>query len=67
MYWKMSIDLSRPLVQSMGQHDSLDGFITYNQLQMYIPAGSEKSEYQDLNEEIADMALINEGKKLGYQ
>ena len=28
MYWKMSIDLSRPLVSSMGHHDPLDGFIT---------------------------------------
>lgn len=28
MYWKMSIDLSRPQVESMGQHDPLDGFIT---------------------------------------
>jgi hypothetical protein len=26
--WKMSIDLRRPLVPSMGQHDPLDGFIT---------------------------------------
>ena len=25
MVWKMSIDLSRPLVSSMGQHDPLDG------------------------------------------
>ena len=33
MYWKMSIDLSRPLVASMGQHDPLDGFVTYNELQ----------------------------------
>lgn len=33
MYWKMSIDLSRPLVPSMGQHDPLDGYITYVQLQ----------------------------------
>ncbi len=33
MYWKMSIDLSYPLVESMGHHDPLDGFITYNQLQ----------------------------------
>ncbi len=33
MYWKMSIDLSRPLVESMGQHDPLDGFITYQQLE----------------------------------
>jgi hypothetical protein len=28
MYWKMSIDLSRPQVASMGHHDSLDGLIT---------------------------------------
>ena len=32
MYWKMSIDLTRPLVPSMGQHDPLDGYITYLQL-----------------------------------
>jgi hypothetical protein len=32
MYWKMSIDLSRPLVSSMGQHDALDGYITALQL-----------------------------------
>ena len=32
MYWKMSIDLSRPLVPSMGQHDPLDGYITAIQL-----------------------------------
>jgi hypothetical protein len=33
MRWKMSIDLSRPLVASMGQHDPLDGFVTCCQLQ----------------------------------
>jgi hypothetical protein len=33
MYWKMSIDLSRPLVTSMGQHDPLDGFVTYAELE----------------------------------
>jgi len=32
MYWKMSIDLRRPLVSSMGQHDALDGYITALQL-----------------------------------
>ncbi len=32
MYWKMSIDLSYPLVTSMGQHDALDGFLTYREL-----------------------------------
>ncbi len=33
MYWKMSIDLTRALVPSMGQHDPLDGYITVMQLQ----------------------------------
>jgi hypothetical protein len=33
MYWKMSVDLSRPLVPSMGQHDPLDGYITCVQLE----------------------------------
>jgi hypothetical protein len=28
MYWKMSIDLSRPQVATMGQHDPLDGYVT---------------------------------------
>lgn len=34
MAWKMSSDLSRPLVPSMGQHDPLDGFVTCIQLEM---------------------------------
>src|SRR6202142_2578317 len=33
MAWKMSIDLSTPLVRSMGQHDPLDGFVTCTQLE----------------------------------
>jgi hypothetical protein len=31
VYWKMSTDLSRPLVPSMGLHDALDGFITFRE------------------------------------
>ncbi len=62
MYWKMSIELSRPLVHSMGQHDPLDGFITCNQLQLTPANASEKSRWPDLNGEIADMAGICEGK-----
>ena len=27
MVWKMSIDLTRPLISSMGQHDPLDGLV----------------------------------------
>ena len=32
MAWKMSIDLSRPLVPSMGQHDPLDALLCYLEL-----------------------------------
>mgnify|MGYP000953361697 CR=1 FL=1 len=57
MYWKMSIDLSRPLVPAMGQHDPLDGFVTYSELQ--AAAGG-----IDLSVEIADMAGICRGGSL---
>ena len=33
MSWKMSIDLSRPLVPSMGHHDPLDGLVTCAELE----------------------------------
>jgi hypothetical protein len=62
MYWKMSIDLSRPLVPSMGQHDPLDGFVTYNELQATAAKDLEKSTGKDLRSEIFDMASICEGK-----
>jgi hypothetical protein len=62
MYWKMSIDLSRPLVPSMGQLDPLDGFVTYNELQATAAKDSEKSTARDLRAEISDMANIWEGK-----
>jgi len=38
MVWKMSIDLSRVLVPSMGKHDPLEGYITSLQLIATAPA-----------------------------
>jgi len=35
MYWKMSIDLSRPQVATMGNHDPLDGYVT--ELELGLP------------------------------
>jgi hypothetical protein len=52
MYWKMSIDLSRPLVPSMGHHDPLDGLITYAQLRARRSPGDPGP---DLAAEISDM------------
>ena len=62
MFWKMSIDLSYPLVTSMGHHDPLDGLITYNQLQATFHDYFRKSISPDLTAEIADMAEICQGK-----
>ena len=30
--WKMSVDLSRPLVAGMSPHDALDGYVTFRRL-----------------------------------
>ena len=62
MYWKMSIDLSYPLVRSMGHHDPLDGFVTYTSLQATADTLFKNSVRPDLREEIADIAAICEGK-----
>ena len=53
LVWKMSIDLSRPLVSSMGQHDPLDGLITCLELQ--TAEGFEPEDGTDLTAAIADM------------
>ncbi|MBW2015099.1 MAG: hypothetical protein JRI69_15215 [Deltaproteobacteria bacterium] len=61
MCWKMSIDLSYPLVSSMGHHDPLDGLITYNQIkatavELFNASGP------DLDSEIADIGVLCKGK-----
>ena len=50
MFWKMSIDLSRPLVPSMGHHDPLDGFITYYQLDTQLQLDSPSSLKQGMED-----------------
>ena len=56
LVWKMSIDLSRPLVSSMGQHDPLDGLITCLELQ--TAAGFDPADGTDLTVAIADMTQM---------
>jgi hypothetical protein len=62
MVWKMSIDLSHPLVSSMGHHDPLDGYITYHQLQATANQDPERLARRDLQAEIHEMAQICYGK-----
>ena len=61
MYWKMSIDLSRPLVDSMGQHDPLDGLITYQQLEVTTELFPETPAEPGLEAEIEDMVAMCAG------
>lgn len=61
MYWKMSVDLSRPLVPSMGHHDPLDGYLTYLSLQ--VTGATLDAAGPDLTAEIADVAALSTGKE----
>ena len=63
MYWKMSIDLTRPLVHSMGQHDPLDGYITILQLRSTaaaLPQAAAKPDLQDETRQFA--AMVRRGE-----
>jgi len=55
MYWKMSIDLSHPLVASMGHHDPLDGLIIFQQLEATAKEFSSKLSLQTEIETMATM------------
>lgn len=64
MYWKMSIDLTRPIVPSMGQHDPLDGLVTYHELQLNATSGPGHQSERPLEKEIAEMTGICRGIRL---
>lgn len=63
LYWKMSIDLSYPLVPFMGQHDPLDGWVTYSQTKATAEDVA-LDEIPSLDSEIAEMAEIFSKKNL---
>ena len=62
MYWKMSIDLSHPLVESMGQHDPLDGLITYLQLETTAKQFHDTPAVLDLTTEIEAFVMMCVGR-----
>ena len=47
VYWKMSTDLSRPLVPATGLHDALDGFITFVEARVAFASTSPHSAVLD--------------------
>ena len=58
MDWKMSIDLTRVLVPSMGQHDPLDGYITALQLRTTATAQARPPAGPDLTDTTGDYAAM---------
>jgi len=48
MHWKMSVDLKRPLVPSMGQHDPLDGIVTYLGLEACSDLGPAIADFESM-------------------
>jgi hypothetical protein len=63
MAWKMSIDLSRPLVDAQGQHDPLDGLVTCLQLR-HLAGVMGESLAGDLSPRIDALAAMCAGQPL---
>ncbi|OCH86333.1 hypothetical protein OBBRIDRAFT_797302 [Obba rivulosa] len=61
MFWKMSIDLSRPLVRSEGNLDPIDGYVVYSLLQ-----GANKDDPQVLAREVSEYKKILDMKWQRY-
>jgi len=62
MYWKMSVDLTNPLVPSMGHHDPLDGYITFSQLARAAAQWPGGIAAPDLSRERAELAQMCRGR-----
>lgn len=60
MIWKMSMDLSRPLVNSEGNLDPIDGYVTFRLLQSTASAAGDGDDI--LEEEIADYRRVMDRK-----
>ena len=55
MHWKMSIGLTRALVPFMGQHDPLDGLLTFLEIDSAGARGARPSSVCVLDKEISEM------------
>jgi hypothetical protein len=58
LFWKMSVDLSRPLVRRSGHHDALDGYLTFRDLAAPGPPAPASEGGTGLGEEIAGLARL---------
>ncbi len=56
--WKMSTDLSRPLVPATGLHDALDGFITFREVQNAVAKMQADVTLADLPAAIESLSVL---------
>lgn len=63
LVWKMSIDLSHPLVPSSGLHDPLDAFITENEISLCVKKRFGSDEALNLVAEISEAATMIAGQR----
>lgn len=63
LHWKMSVELNRPQVRSAGQHDPVDGFTAYSELQSALKDFAAE-DLPDLSKEVAELAAMSRGKFL---
>lgn len=56
VFWKMSTDLSRPLVAASGQHDALDGLITFREIRHAHRQMPDRAETTDLDPAIETLS-----------
>jgi hypothetical protein len=63
LLWKMSIDLSRPLVPSSGLHDPLDGYITCSELGLCAGRRADELPGLSLENEVADTGAMVRGQR----
>ena len=58
VYWKMSTDLSRPLVPAIGLHDTMDGFITFREAQHALAKSPTSAAVTDLSSAIESLSAL---------
>jgi hypothetical protein len=63
LLWKMSIDLSYPLVPSTGLHDLIDAYITYNELSLHSEWREGSDVLPGLDAEIAEATAMMAGQR----
>ena len=63
MLWKASVDLSRPLVASMGQHDPLDAWLAYLELEAGGTSARDAAVRAELARQLVEAASLCAGAR----